>query len=192
MSDIYGKVNASEAFLSCDWGVPPTYVDYQRVVAINAKLRAAGVVTYLDDCLTNKNQKQIETRIDAAAVVVIFVTRKYMLEVVSHKMEDNVKFEFSYATRQKSANSLIVVVLEPLMRDSTRWQLEFAANIAGGPFIDFYTNGNDDDTSNCARLVEEIRWRKNCNRQLYAMSAFKARDAKLIRYKERRDRKKER
>lgn len=188
----YGKVNATEAFLSCDWGVSPTFVDYKRVCAINAKLRAAGVITYLDDCLTNKNRKQIETRIDAAATVVIFVTRKYMLEVVSHKMEDNVKFEFSYATRQKSASSLIFVVLEPLMQDSSRWQLEFAANIAGGPFLDFYTNRNDDDDSNCSILVDEIRRRKNCNRQLYAMDVFRRKDAKLSRDKERRDRKKER
>ena len=103
------RQNTYDAFFSFDWGVAPHYQTLSRVREIAAMLGEQGLNICVDPDRVDKDCKRVEESIDSSAVVVIFVTKKYMLEIFSNNSERNCGSEFCYALRRKKLDSLITV-----------------------------------------------------------------------------------
>ena len=65
--------------------------------------------------------KQMCDGIDASALVIVFITRRYVDKVAGDNAADNCQKEFNYAELQKTNNKMIAAVMEPSMKDPSKW-----------------------------------------------------------------------
>ena len=59
--------------------------------------------------------------IDASALVIVFVTERYVAKVAGDNAADNCQKEFNYADLQKTNAKMIAAVMEPRMKDTKKW-----------------------------------------------------------------------
>ena len=141
------------AFLTHEWGQDVGHTNHRRVAAVNAALKAQGVSTWFDEERLGGNVvEQITAGIEKTHVVVVFLTKRYMDKVQqgSGKL-DYCRMEFLYATRAKSVDKMVVVVMEPELRDSTLWFGPVGALLGGELYIDM------SDPARFSAAVKELR-----------------------------------
>jgi hypothetical protein len=81
----------TDVFLAHDWGIDELdRVNHDRVAAINKELKSLGFVTWFDsDKMTGEIVYQMASGIDTAAVVIVFITQRYMNKVNGPNANDN-------------------------------------------------------------------------------------------------------
>eukprot|EP01041_Mallomonas_annulata_P003754 gene3754-7453_t len=96
------------------------------------------------------------TAIDKSQLVLVFLTRRYHDKVIGSDSKDYTQIEYLHCNRQKTADNMIPVVVEPSMRDQSQWtsSLAFLRNI---PFIDISDDSKFRDSVNA--LAAEIKSR---------------------------------
>eukprot|EP00605_Chrysophyceae_sp_TOSAG23-4_P000684 GSChrysophyteH1.ASY1.ANO1.768.1 assembled CDS len=146
--------NCTDVFLTHDWGSDEQGRDnHARVSKINSALKARGLKTWFDeDRMEGKVKQQMLDGIDSSAVVIAFVTDRYMGKVAGKGDagdKDNCMYEFEHATRTKGAGRMIAVVNEKRCQNPSEWYgalTELAGTL-------YYTYISDDQLD---RVVDEI------------------------------------
>jgi|EP01044_Picomonas_judraskeda_P006852 hypothetical protein len=59
---------------------------------------------------------------DASSVFVVFITSEYIRKCADCGAEDNCHAEFSYAVQRKGVQKVVAVVMEPGLKDTTKWR----------------------------------------------------------------------
>eukprot|EP00287_Rhodomonas_sp_CCMP768_P011513 CAMPEP_0196732566 /NCGR_PEP_ID=MMETSP1091-20130531/11938_1 /TAXON_ID=302021 /ORGANISM="Rhodomonas sp., Strain CCMP768" /LENGTH=617 /DNA_ID=CAMNT_0042075859 /DNA_START=32 /DNA_END=1886 /DNA_ORIENTATION=+ len=115
-----------QCFLSHNWKPPAD--NHARVVAVGAHLKAAGLVPWIDQDRLDMSKyehihHQLKNGIDQSAVVVVFITKAYVEACESGDEFDNCYREFVHyrARHYEGAVSLLPVVSEPALRDTSSW-----------------------------------------------------------------------
>ena len=104
--------------------------------------------------MTGNIVDQMCSGIDNAQIIIVFVTQNYMQKVGGNNTTDNCKLEFNYALRVRKPELMISVVMEPRMRDTSKWKGVLGMALGGTLYVDFC----DDDLwlDSCKRLYGEI------------------------------------
>ena len=85
---------------------------------------------------------KITDGIDRSRVIVVCLTRKYMEKVTqTENSNDFCKIEYNYAWN-KYSKSMVVVVMEKELKDTTKWTGTVAATLGGQIYHDFSTDKN--------------------------------------------------
>jgi hypothetical protein len=135
----------TDVFLTHDWGVDELgRSNHDRVAMINKELKSVGFVTWFDsDRMTGDVVDQMVSGINHAAVIIVFVTQRYMNKVNGSDANDNCRKEFKYATLKKSSTKMIPVVMEPRMKDIRgNWDGLIQMELGNILYVDF-SNDND-------------------------------------------------
>jgi hypothetical protein len=153
-----------DAFLSHNWG--ENNINHQQVGMINNYLKSAGLRTWFDEENMSGNavMHDMAKGIDESRKVIVFITAGYMAKVESDNRTDNCQLEFSYSTRTKGgALNMIPVIMEPGLRDVSRWTGPVGLVLGGALYFDLSMigssssgNGNEWETVLKA-LIEAIR-----------------------------------
>ena len=85
--------------------------------------------------------KQMCDGIDASAIVLVFITRRYVDKVAGDNAADNCQKEFNYAELKKTNAKMVAAVMEPRMKDPSKW--DGAVGMALGGQL-YYTLDSDD------------------------------------------------
>ena len=163
MSDIPGSSLSppppTEVFLSHNWGDDDLGRDnHDRVVKINDLLVDAGYVTWCDSeqMIGDVVERMVEG-IDHTQVVLVFVTKRYMEKVgMGAGVQDNCKKEFKYSIRRHSDAKMVPVIMEPGMKDSSRWTGPLAMELGGTLWVDLSDTVIDSGSEGFGRLCDEI------------------------------------
>jgi hypothetical protein len=95
--------------------------------------------------------------IDESAVVVIFVTKTYMVKVNGDDPRDNCQLEFQYAMKALPGK-FICVVMEEAMRSTNTWKGEFGMFTKNPLFIDMSEDVvGDARTKALDKLVAQVK-----------------------------------
>ena len=151
-----------DVFLTHDWGMDSVNRrNHPRVARINTALRRAGIETWFDEERLEGNiLEQMTDGIDESRLVVVFVTKNYMLKVAGRGekgRDDNCRAEFEYACNRKGVDRMLSVVTDPAALDARRWRGAVGMKLGTRLYVDL---SDDDDASfdrSLAKLVDEIR-----------------------------------
>ena len=69
--------------------------------------------------------------IDASAIVVVFITKRYVEKVSGDNAADNCQKEFNYAELKKTSANMIAAVMEPRMKDPRLWDGAVGMTLGG-------------------------------------------------------------
>ena len=133
--------------------------NHGRVLRDNDQLTDAGYTTWCDsEQMIGDVVDRMVDGIDNTHAVLVFVTRRYMEKVASSTgVQDNCKKEFTYATRRLGEAKMIPVIMEPDMRDCSRWTGRLAMELGGTLWVDMSDDAAVRPTSDgFARLCSEI------------------------------------
>jgi len=126
----------THCFLSHNWGENKT--NHENVKKINDALKKRGINTWFDENKIDDNVRfKMAEGIDNTKCVVVFITNDYRNKVNSLDMKDNCKYEFTYAMNQLGSQNMIPVIMEPEMKDTTKWKGELGAALGSMLYIDF-------------------------------------------------------
>lgn len=172
--------------------------NHDRVKAINKALQQSGVRTWCDDQqLFGDINKQMADGIDNSSMVICFVTKAYNDKVAGNGPrgdDDNCKYEFDYAllvrappaqirtlrsrwltetflvacAQRKEVRNMITVVMEPGMKDKSKWTSSLGGKLAGKMWIDA---SGDDPAEVIAKRIRE--------RLLESMSEERRKEAEM-------------
>lgn len=147
----------TDCFLTHDWGEDEQgRNNHERVTRVNAALKQNGLVPWFDSERMNGNiMAQMCGGIDNASCIVVFITERYVQKVGGDNAADNCKKEFNYAERRKTGAKMIAVVMEPRMRDPTKWNGPVGMVLGGNLYIDLADDHAFDDGVN--KLIAAIR-----------------------------------
>ena len=128
-------------FLSHDWGQDGEgRSTHERVLILNERLKAAGMVTWCDtDRMRGDINAAMTDGIDRSQIVLIFVTRNYMVKAAGlgvRGLGDNVYAEFSYALNRRGVERMIAVVMEPACRDTSQWHGAVGLRLGSCLYVD--------------------------------------------------------
>jgi WD40 repeat protein len=152
----------TDVFLTHDWGIDELgRANHERVATINKELKSLGFVTWFDsEKMTGEVVYQMVNGIDNAALVIVFVTQRYMQKVNGSDAHDNCRKEFNYAIQKKSSTKMIPVVMEPRMKDIRgNWTGLVQMELGNILYVDF-SNDNDFQSA-IQQLKAEILSRTN-------------------------------
>lgn len=127
----------TDVFLSHDWG--DDGINHLRVSNVNRRLKAGkGLLTtwFDEERMQGGVRKAMRTGIENADVVVVFLTSRYLQKVNSDDKTDSCCYEFNYAFEQKTNNKMVVVVLEPSLRNPRKWGGAVGAALADNLYVD--------------------------------------------------------
>ena len=98
--------------------------------------------------------------IDDTQAVVVFVTKRYMdkLMTATH-IQDNCKKEFKYAVRRHTEAKMIPVIMEPEMKDSSKWSGPLVMELGGTLWVNLSETSFDSTRDGFGRLCDEINGR---------------------------------
>mmetsp|Transcript_53759 Transcript_53759/g.128145 ORF Transcript_53759/g.128145 Transcript_53759/m.128145 type:complete len:349 (+) Transcript_53759:204-1250(+) len=140
------RLPGTQIFLTHDWADDELgRSNHARVKHVYLRLKAMGITAWFDEeeMRGDINGKMAEG-IDNAKTVGVFVTKRY-IDKASGKGDaganDNCKFEFDYALRQKGVESIIVLVMEPRCRNSKKWTGTVGGKLANLLHIDLSKDG---------------------------------------------------
>ena len=106
-------------------------------------------------------QLQMCNGIDESAIVVVFVTKRYLEKVGSGNPSDNCFKEFNYATRRKPG-LIIAVPMEYSCLDPNAWTGMVGMNLGGDLYkAQFASDDPVEFEENCQKLFQEIE--RKCN-----------------------------
>ena len=152
----------TEVFLSHNWGDDDLGRDnHARVVKINDLLVDAGYVTWCDSeqMIGDVVDRMVEG-IDHTQAVIVFVTKRYMEKrMTTANIQDNCKKEFKYAVRRHTEAKMIPVIMEPEMKDCSKWSGPLAMELGGTLWVDLSDTAFDSSSTGFSRLCDEINGR---------------------------------
>jgi hypothetical protein len=145
-------------FLTHDWGKELGHDNHARVRRINEELQKRGFSTWFDnDRMQGNIMEQMSQGIDQSALVLVFVTRRYVEKVAGSDATDNCKLEFEYSHRRKGVQQLMLpVVMEERMRDGKTWGGAVGMALGGVLYVDMAEGGDNKFIEGMGRLVMEI------------------------------------
>lgn len=127
----------TDVFLTHDWGHELGLDNHERIKRVNAALKARGLRTWFDEDKMEGNVKQkMVSGIEHASCIIVFVTKRYMDKVGGSNAEDNCFLEFNYASRRKTANKMVSVVMEERMRSTAEWTGILGLVLGGSLYVD--------------------------------------------------------
>eukprot|EP00732_Lithocolla_globosa_P001266 Lithocolla_globosa_v1_NODE_601_length_3621_cov_48.971957.p1 type:complete len:487 gc:universal NODE_601_length_3621_cov_48.971957:2038-3498(+) len=136
-------------FHSHDWGTNGD--NHLTVTRVTDALKERGIMPWFDsERMEDHIRNQMCKGIDASVVIVVFLTKRYMMKVNGKNRNDNCKLEFDYAFEKRSCG-MIAVPMEPGMLDPNGWdgQLKmclgsylYKANFASDNAAQFQKNIN--------------------------------------------------
>jgi hypothetical protein len=126
----------TDCFLSHNWG--ENNKNHENVKNINNALKKRGIHAWFDENKMDGNIRfKMAEGIDNTKCVVVFITNDYRNKVNSLDMKDNCKYEFTYAMNQLGSQNMIPVIMEPEMKDTSKWKGELGAALGSMLYIDF-------------------------------------------------------
>ena len=130
--------HSTDVFLPHNWGKDELGRDnHYRVSIINEELKKLGYQTWFDqECMKGEIDNQMADGIEKTQGVIVFITKKYYDKVTGEKASDSCRLEFNYAVRTKTSSKMIVVVMEPDLRDTSKWKRSVGLHLGGKMFID--------------------------------------------------------
>jgi hypothetical protein len=152
----------TDVFLTHEWEIDELdRKNHDRVAMIDKALKSMGIVTWFDsEKMTHELIDQASSRIDNAAVVIVFVTQRYMQKVNGSDANDHCRMEFNYAIQEKTSAKMIPVVMEPQMKDiRNNWTGLVKTELGNILYVDF-SNDNDFQSA-IQQLKAEILSRTN-------------------------------
>jgi len=153
---------STEIFLSHNWGDDELGRDnHDRVVQINGLLVAAGYATWCDsEQMIGDIVDRMVEGIDNTKVVIVFITKRYMEKLMTPAhVQDNCKKEFKYAVRRHTEAKMVPVIMEPGMKDTSKWSGPLAMELGGTLWVDLSDASVDSTTDGFGRLCDEINGR---------------------------------
>jgi hypothetical protein len=141
-----------DVFLSHNWGSDKSNRDnHKRVVEFNNQLRKEGIQETRFDKkqMTGDVKQKIRDEIVHSRFVIFLVTSDYIQKVMSTE-SDNCRFEFKYATKNKTSDEFIVVVMEDECSDPDSWEGPVGIHLGGQLY---YSYKRDAELKVCARDV---------------------------------------
>jgi hypothetical protein len=125
--------SANHCFLTHTWQKDeegrPTH---DRVARVHAGLRDRGVQSWFDEeSMRGDVVDQMVAGIETSAVIVVFITKKYIDKVASGNASDNCRREFMYADRKKTASRMIPVPMERCVADPNQWNGPVGMTLGG-------------------------------------------------------------
>lgn len=128
-----------DVFLTHDWGDATTdYLNHRRVELVNVKLKEFGLVTWFDtERMIGNIRNQMTEGISNSKCVVVFVTQRYQMKVNSCDPQDNCYFEFNFAAHSLTSKKMVVVVIDPNMKNPKTWNGRLASELGSHLYIDF-------------------------------------------------------
>lgn len=125
----------TDLFLSHDWG--ENKLNHCRVRLINQKLQELGYDTWFDDKdLTGEFPNAMADGIEHAKCFIAFITKRYHDKVTGENAGDNCKLEFDYAASKKTKASMIAIVLESEMLNTSQWIRSIGIHLCNKIYID--------------------------------------------------------
>ena len=152
-------------FLSHDWGIDEEGRDnHARVAAVHAQLTAAGLRCWFDEeQMQGDINSKMTSGIDDSAVVVCFVTSRYVTKVSGEGPngdDDNCKLEFDYTVLRKGAGRMVAVVMEPSMKNPSNWVGVVGAKLGTKLYVDLAAHESEGAfTAGVRHLAKEIQAR---------------------------------
>ena len=128
----------SDVFISHNWGDDEQGRDnHARAGMLNELLKAEGMRTWFDaEKMSGSINDAMCDGIEQARVVLCLITEKYIAKVGGHNARDNCRKEFIHASRMKSSNNMIAVVMEPCVRSSTDWHGPVGLELGDHLYVD--------------------------------------------------------
>ena len=125
--------------------------NHERVLAVGRKLQKLGFDVVSDDgVLSGKDQNALAVAVHSAAVVLVFITRRY-IDRVEDEAENNCRFEWRCASNHKKV--LYPVVMERFLQDGSQWGPLITASCGDGKFSSFTDDSMLD--SCCEQIVKD-------------------------------------
>jgi hypothetical protein len=153
---LFASTPATTVFLTHDWGQDVMLTNHRRVSALNDELRKRGISTWFDsERLTGDIMEQILVGVDRTQLVAVCLTKRYMDKVAkppSAKV-DYCQVEFKYALRRKGPERMLLIVMEPEMRDSALWFGPVAGILGDMLFVDY---SSDDLLQTAAEQIANL------------------------------------
>ena len=154
--------HSTDVFLSHNWGKDELGRDnHYRVSIINEELKKLGYQTWFDqERMKGEIDNQMADGIEKTQGVIVFITKKYYDKVTGERASDSCRLEFNYAVRTKTSSKMIVVVMEPDLRDTSKWKRSFGLHLGGKMFIDMSGEFNKKGylTQKMKLLEEELQF----------------------------------
>ncbi|CAK4121066.1 unnamed protein product [Aphanomyces euteiches] len=145
----------TDVFLTHDWGTDAS--THKQVSIVNGLLKDKGITTWFDEEKMEGNvKKQMIRGIDNTRAIVVFVTQRYIDKVGGNNAEDNCQLEFNYASRRKTANKMIPVLIDPDpdLKNPSSWTGEVGFVLGGHLYLDMSEAFDDEDLM--ATRIEEL------------------------------------
>jgi hypothetical protein len=151
-----------DAFLTHDWGVSDALSrqNHDAVSRINDALKRKGLNTWFDsDRMEGNIVKQMTSGIENSAVIVVFITQRYIDKVDSDNPNDNCQVEFFYARNHKR-KTMISLPMEPGCIMPSMWTGPVGATLGTDLYearfdFDFDANPQNFET-NVEKLHQQI------------------------------------
>ncbi|RYH22438.1 TIR domain-containing protein [archaeon] len=136
-----------DTFLSHDFGTDCYGRGiHQRVQAINAALKAKGLLTWMDEQLPRPDMivTHVCKGIDRSRSMVLFLTKSYIDKVMANGPTDNCALEFTYTLSKKHPEFFIPVVFEEELLDQNRWPGAIGMGLGQSQVVNFIDDTNFD------------------------------------------------
>ena len=146
------EISKPSVFLTHTWVKDELNRDnHVRVGAVNKLLKAQGFKTWFDeDKMVGHIYQKMAEGIDDSDIILVFITKVYMEKLT--KENDNCKDEFTYSVSQKK--KMIPIVMEPCMRDQTKWISLLGFKLGAHLYVDMSEN---DSENNIIALIESLK-----------------------------------
>ena len=127
-----------DVFISHNWGEDEQGRDnHARAGMLNELLKAEGLRTWFDsEHMTGSINDAMCGGIEQARVVLCLLTVKYIGKVGGRDARDNCRKEFLHASRIKSSDSMLAVVMEPGVQSSNAWHGPVGLELGGHLYVD--------------------------------------------------------
>ena len=141
-----GNQHKYEAFLSHDWGKDELgRNNHDRVKRIFQALKQRGLCLWFDEVYMEGDIDEAMCKgIDESAIMIIFITKRYMQKVAGDDAGDNCKKEFNYAKQTRGSGRMLSVVMEPQCRDTNTWLGQVKMYMGSRLYVDFSEDADFD------------------------------------------------
>eukprot|EP00299_Pterocystis_sp_00344_P019704 c9748_g1_i7.p1 GENE.c9748_g1_i7~~c9748_g1_i7.p1 ORF type:complete len:268 (+),score=63.97 c9748_g1_i7:336-1139(+) len=107
------------AFFTHDWGLDELgRNNHMRILSLAKQFSTHGLQIAVEE--VEGRAKRQNHKIDESAVVVVFITKRFM-EKVANGVQDNCLFEFDYASKKKGLDKMLFVLNEKRLKDEQVW-----------------------------------------------------------------------
>ena len=138
---VRGSDRRFDIFLTHDWSEDSQGRDnHRRVEQLNDLLKRRGARTWFDqERMRGDVIAQMTNGIDHTDCVGVFITPNYVNKVAgegARGFDDNCKFEFDYSRSRLGVKSMIPIVMDPSMRDQSKWKGAVGMTLGTRLYID--------------------------------------------------------